>query len=160
MNNLYCYYCGNKHQWHIDLRLLHYIKVENGSIIVKLDQDQTSKVLNAVNKKLDTMLDKNSERTRPIFRCANCSNPDLDTIANVLETCGNVGCPGCMHCQYWIEEEEMRTMCLECISENSGEVDEEFCYNFCPHYDFGLEDVRQHYAVTLIELIREAGYEP
>ena len=76
----------------------------------------------------------------------------------MIDACYNMGCPGCFHCGQYIDESELRDACLSCIRDNSGNVDEDFCFSSCPHYDYGLEEVRQHYGIALEELIDEAGY--
>ena len=157
-HNLYCPHCGNTHQWHIDVRLLHRIEIDDGSVMLKLDAMQSSRVLSAIERHLLRLLDKSHVRSRPIFRCANCHNIELDTMENNLDTCYNVGCPGCFHCGNWIDEDDLRRLCIECIEENNGIIDEDFCYQHCPHFDYGLEEVRQHYGIALQQLVGDAGY--
>ena len=155
-NNLFCHYCGNTNQWQMDVRVLHKIIGGTDGISCEFDMDKVNKLLNAVERNMARMLERSNDRIRPLFHCANCGNAELDTHESAVETCGYTGCPGCFSCGNFIDEDEMRELCLTCIADNAGEVDEEFCYNQCPWFDYGLEDVRQHYAVTLDDLIKEA----
>jgi len=157
--NLYCPYCGNTNQWQIDVRLWHDVRLEFGGISVALDADRTHRVLSRVECHIDRMASLSSDSKRPFLHCANCSNAALDMHEQMLEMCYNTGCPGCFHCGNWIDEDDLRESCLACIRQNNGEVDDEHCFTMCPHYDYGLEEVRQHYAITLQELISAAGYD-
>jgi hypothetical protein len=156
--NLYCYCCGNKHQWQIDLRLIHTVIVDEGNILIELDSGQTTRVLSSIERNLQLWLEKSSTRIRSIFHCAMCHNDELETRENALENCYNVGCPGCVHCENYIDIDEMKEICIRCIQEYDGDLDDDYCNSCCPHFDYGLEPVRQHYNVTLDELIKEAGY--
>ena len=158
INNLYCHYCGNTNQWQIDLGLRHVVECLDNGLAIEVDNKRTRKVLAAIEKNISRMLDRSISGNRTILHCANCGNAELDMHDNAIETCYNLGCPGCFHCGNWIEEDLLRELCEECIKQNSGDVDEEYCFTMCPHYDYGLEQVRQHYAITLTELIRDAGY--
>lgn len=151
--NLYCPYCGNTNQWQIDLRLMHSAILESGGISVTIDEVRTKKVLTAINRHIDRMVFLSSDSNKPFLHCANCNNAALDMHEQMLEMCYNTGCPGCFHCGQWIDEQTVRDTCSSCIADNFGQVDEDFCFSMCPHYDYGLEEVRQHYSITLAELI-------
>jgi hypothetical protein len=154
--NLFCHYCGNTNQWQMDVRVRHLVTMQPEGIVYEFDKMKVDKLIKATESNLVRMLERSTDRIRPLFHCANCGNAELDTYNNAIETCGYTGCPGCFSCGNFIDEDEMREMCIACIADNSGEVDEEFCYNQCPWFDYGLEDVRQHYKVTLDDLIKEA----
>ena len=155
--NLFCHYCGNTNQWQMDIRIRHLVNNNGDSITIEIDRTKADRLINAVERNMVRMLERSNDRIRPLFHCANCGNAELDTHENAIETCGYTGCPGCFSCGNFIDEDEMRELCSACISDNAGEVDEEFCYNQCPWFDYGLEDVRQHYKVTLDDLIKEAA---
>ena len=157
-DNLYCPYCGNTNQWMIDIRLKHNLLRTQEGYVVELDETMTNRILEQIARNLSRMLDRSIEREHPIFHCANCGNAELDRYGLMIEACWNLGCPGCFHCGQYISENELRDACLECIQSNSGDVDQDFCFSSCPHYDYGLEEVRAHYSITLEELISEAGY--
>jgi hypothetical protein len=141
----------------MDIRVKHIITINAEALTCEIDRDKSYRLLNAIERNVSRMLWLSNENVRPMFRCGNCGNAELDTHENVLETCYNVGCPGCFSCGNYIDEDEMRDLCYSCIADNAGEVDDEFCFNQCPYYDYGLEEVRQHYNVTLAELSRDAG---
>jgi hypothetical protein len=155
-NNLFCHYCGNTNQWQMDVRVRHLATVQSEGIVYEFDKMKVDKLINAVERNVVRMLERSNDRIRPLFHCANCGNAELDTHENAVETCGYTGCPGCFSCGNFIDEDEMRELCIACITDNCGEVDEEFCFNQCPYFDYGLADVRQHYKVTLDDLIKEA----
>ena len=157
-NNVYCPYCGNTNQWQIDLRLLHNLQMGPGGIEIALDQNKAEKFLSSVQRHIDRMVFLSSDSKKPFLHCANCSNSDIDVQEAILEMCYNTGCPGCFHCGNWIDESDVRDSCLACIKDNDGDVDEDHCFTMCPHYDYGLEEVRQHYNITLDELKTLAGY--
>jgi hypothetical protein len=157
--NLYCPHCGNTNQWQIDLRLFHNLQLESGGISIMLDRSRVDKVLDAINRHIERMVFLSEDNDRPFIHCANCSNASLDLHQQMLEMCYNSGCPGCFHCGNWIEEKEVRDTCVSCIQDHSGSVDEDFCFSSCPHYDYGLDQVRQHYNITLQELKSMAGYD-
>jgi len=157
--NLYCPYCGNTNQWQIDLRLLHNLQLESGGISIALDPGRANKVIDAISRHIERMVFLSEDGNRPFLHCANCSNADIDLQEAIVEMCYNTGCPGCFHCGNWIDESDVRDSCLACIKDNDGDVDEDHCYTMCPHYDYGLEEVRQHYAITLQELKSSAGYD-
>ena len=149
INNLYCHYCGNVNQWQMDVRMRHTIVVESNGIAVALDEQRAKKLLCAIERNVSRILYRSESTEKPLFKCANCGNAELDMHENAVETCYNLGCPGCFDCGSWIDEEYLRELCEACIKDNAGEVDEEHCFNMCPHFDYGLEQVRQHYAITL-----------
>ena len=136
-------------QWQIDVKLRHKLHVRCGDAIVSLDEIEAGKVTKIIGS-----IDDDNDK----IRCANCNNAELDDVANALQCCHDSGCPGCFHCGRWIDEDELRDRCHRCIIENYGVVDEDFCYRRCPHYDFGLGEVRQHYGISLEELIHDAGF--
>ena len=157
--NLYCPHCGNTNQWQIDLKLMHKLQLESGGITISLDRSRVDKVLSAISRHIERMVILSEDSNKPFLHCANCSNASLDLHQQMLEMCYNAGCPGCFHCGNWIDEQDVRDTCLACIKNNDGDVDEDHCFTMCPHYDYGLEEVRQHYAITLQELKSDAGYD-
>ncbi len=157
-NNLYCYYCGNTNQWQMDIRVQYIVENADDGIAFQMDPVRSKRILDAVQRNVNRMINHSNIDTKPIFHCANCGNDELEVFEAMQENCWNMGCPGCDHCCNWIDEDELRNLCSSCIEHHQGKVDEDHCFNLCPHYDFGLEQVRQHYAITLDELIREAGY--
>ena len=157
-NNLYCPYCGNTHQWMMDIRLRHNLSKTSDGFVIEMDEKTASRLLQAISRNIARMLDHSLEQSRSLFHCANCGNAELDLYGNAIETCWNLGCPGCFHCGQYISEDELRDACLACITDNSGNIDQDYCFSSCPHYDYGLEDVRQHYGISLEEFIDEAGY--
>ena len=158
LNNLYCHVCGNTNLFQIDLRLQHIVEYQDGRLTVGLDKGRTDKVVSAIEKNISQVLDRSLCGRRPVLHCANCHNGELDMHEYSLETCYNIGCPGCFDCGNWIEEETLREWCRECIINNNGCVDEEYCFSLCPNSDYGLEQVMQHYNITLEDLIKEAGF--
>jgi len=157
-DNLYCPYCGNTHQWKIDIRLKHNIQRSSEGYIVELDETMAQRLLTAISRNIGRMLDRSVEREHPFFHCGNCGNAELDRYGLMIDACYSMGCPGCFHCGQYIDECDLHEACVACIRDNSGNVDEDFCFSSCPHYDYGLEEVRQHYSISLEELIDEAGY--
>ena len=155
--NLFCHYCGNTNQWQMDIRVRHLVSINAEGIVYEIDRTKADRLINAIERNVVRMLERSNELVKPMFRCGNCGNAELDTHENAIETCGYTGCPGCFSCGNFIDEDEMRDLCSSCIADNSGEVDDEFCINQCPYYDYGLADVRQHHGVTLDDLIHEAA---
>jgi len=76
----------------------------------------------------------------------------------LLDYCWQMGCPGCEICGNYISEEELRSLCNECILGRNGEITEDECSYLCPYHDDGLEQVRMHYDITLDDLKRDLDY--
>ena len=157
-NNLYCYSCGNTHQWQIDLRLKHIVEVLPEGTMIYIDENRTKKIIHAIESNIHRILARSADRDKEIFRCANCGNNELEFQETMSENCYNFGCPGCWHCGNFIEKEWMLELCTECITSREGNIDEEDCFNICPHFDYGLSEVREHYNITLDELKHSLGY--
>lgn len=157
-NNLYCPICGNTNAFSIDLRLKHSVVNRDGQLTVGLDRS-AQKVLQAISKNLWKIVDKGHNEYRSLIKCANCKNNEwLDLHERIIDWCWQMGCPGCFHCQSYIEKEYLLELCNECISERDGRIADDDCQIVCPHYDEGLEHVRYHYGITLEDMKLELGY--
>jgi len=157
-NNLFCSTCGNTHQFSIDLKLRHHVEGLTSGLSVKLEEQQTRKVFQAIETNLERMVDRSTENALGIFKCANCDNGELDFHERLLEICLWTGCPGCWWCGEWMQEEEVIELCSECIHTRDGQIDSEDCFNNCPHYDFGLDEVRRHHGINFQTLRADLGY--
>ena len=56
INNLYCYYCGNTHQWQIDLRLKHTLECSEDGLVVALEEQRTRKIFHNIEEKIYWLL--------------------------------------------------------------------------------------------------------
>jgi len=157
-NNLFCSSCGNTHQFSIDLKLRHQVEGLTSGLSVNLEEHQARKVFQAIQTNLERMVDRSIENALGIFKCANCDNGELDFHERLLEICLWTGCPGCWWCGEWMDEEEVIELCSECIKSKQGQIDEDDCFNVCPHFDFGLDEVRRHYGLTFKKLKSDLGY--
>ena len=157
-NNLFCTHCGNTHQFNMDLKLRHQVEVLAQGLTVQLEENQTGKVLKAIQDNLQKMVDKALDRDKDVFICANCEGGMLDFHERVLESCQWTGCPGCWFCGEWMEKEDVLEMCSECITANNGDINEDDCFSLCEHYDFGLQEVWLHYGITFQSLKADLGY--
>jgi len=153
-NNLYCYYCGNTHQWQIDLRLKHVIEHGADGLIISLDESRSSKIFHNITKNIYCLL----EKSKPVFRCANCHNSCFEIQERMLDSCYYLECPGCFHCGNWIEKDWLIELCTECIHNKKGIITEDDCRTFCQYYPDGLGEVRDHYDISLEKLKYELGY--
>ena len=157
-NNLFCSYCGNTHQWQIDLKLNYEIESSSHGLLFNLESNRTIRILKAIETNVYQMLERSYNRDKPIFKCGNCGNTQLDFHEQVLESCWYMDCPGCFHCGNWLEKDFVIELCTDCITEKGGKITDEDCTMFCPHYDDGLGEVRDHYNISLGDLKRQLGY--
>ena len=153
-NNLYCYYCGNTHQWQIDLKLKHVVENSADGLIVALEEQRTRKIFHNIEQKICWLL----EKSKPIFRCANCGNTGLEMQEWMLDSCYNLECPGCFHCGNWMDKDWLIELCSECIHKRKGIITEDDCRTICEYYPDGLGEVRDHYDISLENLKYELGY--
>ncbi len=157
--NLLCPSCGNTTAFAMDLRLRHRVDIQPGGMEIGLDKVPTTKLLRALQQNLHKVLDKGFLEEKPKISCANCGdNESVDLLERVMDTCWNSGCPGCWWCGQYISEEQVLELCSDCITSKDGEITHETCEYACPHYDYGLDEVRTHYGLTLEGLIQNLGY--
>ncbi len=158
--NLLCPSCGNTTAFRMELRLRHSLQIHPKGLEISLDQIPTKKLLKALALNLHKVLDKGFYEDKPRIACANCGETDsIDLQERVMDTCWNSGCPGCWWCGSYIDKEELVNLCSDCITNKDGQVTEETCECGCPHYDYGLEEVRSHYGITMEGLLRDLGYQ-
>lgn len=158
LDNLQCHRCGNTNAFCIDLRLGHTIEVlPTGELSIELDQ-RAEQIFNILSRRIWSIVEKGNYNDNPLISCANCGDGYVDMQERLLDWCNNMGCPGCDVCGNYIDEEELRNLCLPCISEHNGDITEEDCSYHCPYYEDGLGNVRAHYSITMNELKREVGY--
>lgn len=159
-DNLQCMYCGNTNGFFIDLRLRHLIKLSSiGSLIISIDPMIADRVSKGLARNVMTLLEKAANLDKPVIRCANCGNYEaIDNQYQLLEYCWQMGCPGCGVCGEYISLEDLKELCFECIRKHDGQLTDDECGYVCVHYDWGLEQVRAHYNVTLEDFKRELGY--
>jgi len=158
LDNLICSYCGNTEAFNINLKLRHLIQVKNGQLEVMLFKEFTDKVLSVIKRNMDKLVERCYDGKKS-FYCANCDQTEsIDYHERILDCCWNMGCPGCFWCGQWMEKEDLIETCRECINEKKGNVDLDYCDYYCPASDNGLEEVRQHYDITLDEIKKELGY--
>ena len=156
--NLMCTYCGNTDAFSINLKLKHEIQQINGQLEVMLNKAYTDKVLGVITQNLDKLVERCYDGRRS-FTCANCDQSEsIDMHERVLDTCYNMGCPGCFWCGNYIDKQDLIDTCRACILERRGNVDEEYCSYSCPAYDNGLQEVRDYYDMSLRDMKRELGF--
>ena len=155
---MYCQFCGNTHQWQIDLKLRYEIESSPSGLLFSLEPNRTKRILSAIENNVYNMLVKSYYQEKPIFRCANCDNTTLDIHELIIENCYFLECPGCFHCDQWITKEWMIELCSECIRDKQGMVDEDYCSIYCPHFENGMAEVREHYTLSLGDIKRQLGY--
>ncbi|MEE9167913.1 MAG: hypothetical protein V3U24_10705 [Candidatus Neomarinimicrobiota bacterium] len=157
-NNLFCPFCGNSNAFSIDLKLRHKVECQSGLLNVGLDK-RVKKVLHAIENNLWRIVDKGLNEGKSVIRCANCENKEwIDLQERMLDWCWQLGCPGCWYCGNWIEKDNLIELCSECIISRGGNITDDDCSSVCPHYDDGLEQVMDHYGITLDRLKMELGY--
>ena len=157
--NLLCPSCGNTTAFVMDLRLRHSLTMKGEGIETGLDPVPTGKLLKALERNLFRVVDQALLEEKPRISCANCGdNETVDLLERVVDSCWNAGCPGCWYCANFLDEETVRELCTECLISRNGEVEDETCEYGCPHYDFGLGDVRDHYGFSLADLKTELGF--
>ena len=152
-NNLQCEICGNTEYFCFDLKLRHSLKLKGGALILATHSKAQSIIENALEKNRGLF-----ERDPPLVHCANCQDGYVDSQERLLEYCWERGCPGCRTCGSYIDKEEMISICTECIRDRDGAIREEDCYSICPVYEEGLQEVREHYDLTLDDVKLQAGY--
>ena len=157
--NLQCQWCGNSIAFYIDMKLKHEVKSTSSGLVVGLNIDKQNKIEKSLSSNIHRIVDKYRETGREIVKCSNCETSDgVDFQERIIDQCWQIGCPGCWYCGEYIDEEEVRSLCLECIRDKQGNVDEDDCSTICPNYDQGLSEVREHYGLDLDEMKREEGY--
>ncbi len=157
--NLLCPSCGNTTAFVMDLRLRHSLTMKGEGIETGLDPVPTTKLLKALERNLFRVVDKAFLEEKPRISCANCGdNETVDLLERVMDTCWNAGCPGCWYCANFLDEETVRELCSDCLISRDGEIDPDSCEYGCPHYDYGLGDVRDHYGFSLADLKTELGF--
>lgn len=153
-DNLQCLTCGNSLSFYIDLRLEHEVCLRTDQCMqVELTRSSDQIFAEMMRERDQLLYDEN----RVIF-CANCKSDDIDDQERLLDCCWQVGCPGCSVCGNYISREEVTDCCMECLKDHNGLIEAEDCFENCPHFDEGLEEVRQHYNITLTDLKRELGF--
>lgn len=157
-NNLYCYYCGNTNQWQIDLRLKHVVECSADGLVVGLDESRTKKIFSNLQQKIYWLLEKSCDSNKPLFRCANCNNTNLEIQERMLDSCYGLECPGCFHCGNWMDKNWLIELCTDCIHKKNGIISEDDCHTTCEYYPDGLGEVRDHYDISLENLKFELGY--
>ena len=157
--NLLCPSCGNTTAFVMDLRLRHSLTMKGEGIETGLDPVPTGKLLKALERNLFRVVDKSFLEEKPRISCANCGdNESVDLLERVVDNCWSAGCPGCWYCANFLDEETVRELCTDCLIQHNGEVDAETCGYACPNFDYGLEDVRDHYGFSLDDLKKELGF--
>ena len=157
--NLQCQWCGNTTSFSIDMKLKHEVALTGSGLIVGLNRKREKRIEKSLSSNISSLVDKYHETGKEIVKCSNCKNSEgVDFQERIIDQCWQMGCPGCWHCGEYIDEEEVLSLCRECIREKDGNIDEDDCSIICPHYDQGLSAVREHYGLDLEELKREQGY--
>ena len=157
--NLQCQWCGNTTGFSIDMKLKHEVRSSSRGLVVGLNRNRQKKIEKSLSSNIYRIVDKYHETGREIVKCSNCEMAEgVDFQERILDYCFQMGCPGCWHCGMYIEEEEVRSICSECIREKQGRISEDDCSTICPNYDQGLSQVREHYGLDLEELKRMQGY--
>ncbi len=157
-NNLQCLGCGNTHAFFIDLRLRHQVNaLPQGCLSVALDE-RVRKTLANLEKNIAGIVNKGQDLEMPYIRCANCRDGSIFLQEELIENCWQTGCPGCSTCGMYISKQEMIDFCTHCIIERDGNIEEDDCCTFCPYFEHGLGEVRDHYDVSLSELKNELGF--
>ena len=157
--NLQCQWCGNTTGFSIDMKLKHEVALSGSGLIVGLNKDRREKIEKSLSSNIHRIVDKYHETGKEIVKCSNCETAEgVDFQERIIDQCWQMGCPGCWHCGMFIDEEEVKSLCRECIREKHGNIDEDDCSTICPNYDQGLSEVREHYGLDLNELKREEGY--
>ncbi len=152
--NLQCINCGNTQGFFIDLKLRH--KIETGPQGIFIDfEEKVQRIFKSLSKNVYNLLDNGKE----VIFCANCRDTYLGNQEALLDYCWQMGCPGCEVCGNYIEEEDLIDLCITCIKERDGDINEEKCTEVCEHYDYGLGEVRNHHGISLQRLKEEAGYD-
>ncbi len=158
-NNLQCSLCGNSTAFFIDLRLKHLIScTSSGEITVEFDKTARERIIPSLQRNMENIINKVYDTDKALIKCANCEEGFVDMQERLLDYCWQMGCPGCDVCGEYIDEEELRSLCSECITNRNGVVTEEDCYYQCTYYDEGLDNVRRHYNLSMDILKREVGY--
>jgi len=158
-NNLQCSYCGNTTAFFTNLKLKHDLTVEDGNLVVNLNEQKTNRILDSISRNIWRMIDRQQMEDKPIICCANCEEAEsVDFQERFLDWCWQCGCPGCHVCGDFIAEEEVVSLCTQCIKEHDGKIEEDDCGYLCPNYDNGLLEVLDHYGMTLADVKTLAGY--
>jgi len=158
-NNLQCSLCGNTTAFCIDLKLRHLVEVQSGMLVVELQPSMAERVFESLARNIWDIIDQAQNTGREIIRCANCRESEtVDLQERLLDYCWQKGCPGCAVCGNYLTEDEVRELCTDCIREHDGQITEDDCLQYCPHYDDGLLAVLEHYHLTLEDLLQEQGY--
>ena len=157
--NLQCQWCGNTTGFSIDMKLKHEVALSGSGLVVGLNRDRQKRIERSLSNNIQKIVDKYHETGKEIVKCSNCEMAEgVDFQERIIDQCWQMGCPGCWHCGLYIDEEEVLTLCRECIRDRNGKIDETDCSTICPNYDQGLSEVREHYGLDLEELKREQGY--
>ena len=157
--NLQCQWCGNTTGFSIDMKLKHEVALTGSGLVVGLNRNRQKRIEKSLSSNISSLVDKYHETGKEIVKCSNCENSEgVDFQERIIDQCWQMGCPGCWHCGEYIDEEELLSLCRECIRDKHGNIDEADCSTICPHYDQGLSEVREHYGIDLEELKREEGY--
>ena len=157
--NLQCQWCGNTTGFSIDMKLKHEVRSSSRGLVVGLNMERQNRIEKSLSSNIYRIVDKYHETGKEIVKCSNCEMAEgVDFQERIIDYCWQMGCPGCWHCGEYINEEELLSLCRECIREKQGNIDEDECSMICPNYDQGLSDVREHYGLNLDELKREEGY--
>ena len=141
------------------MKLKHEVQSSSTGLVVGLNSDRQKRIEKSLSSNIHRIVDKYHETGKEIVKCSNCEMSEgVDFQERIIDYCWQMGCPGCWHCGEYIDEEEVRSLCIECIREREGNIDEDDCSTICPNYDQGLSEVREHYGMDLEELKREQGY--
>ncbi len=157
--NLQCQWCGNTTGFSIDMKLKHEVQSSSTGLVVGLNRDRQERIEKSLSSNIYRIVDKYHETGKEIVMCSNCEMSEgVDFQDRIIDYCWQMGCPGCWHCGMYIEEEEVRSLCSECIRDKDGNINEDDCSMICPNYDQGLSEVRERYGLDLEELKRTLGY--
>ena len=157
--NLQCQWCGNTSGFSIDMKLKHEVESSASGLSVGLNRDRQKRIEKSLTSNIHRIVDKYHETGKEIVRCSNCEMSEgIDFQERIIDYCYQMGCPGCWHCGMYVDEEEVISLCTECLRDKQGNIDEEDCLTICPHYDQGLSDVREHYGIDFNEIKRSLGY--
>ena len=141
------------------MKLKNEVQTSSTGLIVGLNRNRQKKIEKSLSSNIYRIVDKYHETGKEIVMCSNCEMSEgVDFQERIIDYCWQMGCPGCWHCGFFIDVEEVQTLCSECIRERKGNIDEDDCSTICPNYDQGLSEVREHYGLDLEELKREQGY--